>query len=160
MLTKSPLHRAGLWAVAVLSTAFLATGCSDKATLFPNPDPSLRKTRTELRTDASQRFPYKADAPHLTDRQVRGQVRYSLNRLELLNFTGEELADVEVWVNRKYVCFVPKMQDRKLKEVQFTMLMDEQGKPFPGDNRIVRVETVELFRGGAMHQITCHLAEF
>lgn len=160
MLTTTFLSRTALLATLVGSAALLMVGCTKKPTLFPNPDPSLRKTTAEFRSDAAQRFPYKADVPHRADPQVRGQIRYSLNRLEILNFTGQELSDVEVWVNRKYVCYVPKMQDRKLKEVQFSMLLDEQGQSFPTDNRAIRVETVEIFRNGAMHQITCRLAEF
>jgi hypothetical protein len=143
-----------------LTTAFLAAsvallvGCQGRPTLFPNPDPTLRKTSTQLAADAARRFPYKAEAPHETAVNARAQVAYSLNRLEVVNFSGEEWTDVEVWVNRKYVCHVPKMEDRKLKEVHFPMLYDETGAYFPFDNKQTRVETVELFRDGTVYSLT------
>jgi hypothetical protein len=135
-------------------------GCEGRPTLFPNPDPNLRHTSTELAADSARRFPYKADAPHAKEAKARAQVGYSLNRLEVVNFTGQDWDDVEVWVNRKYVCHVPKMETGKLKEVHFPMLFDEKGTYFPFDNLKTRVETVELYRNGTLYEIVCHNADF
>ncbi len=85
---------------------------------------------------------------------------YTLKRVEIVNFTGQDLEDIEVWVNRRYVCYVPKMQDRQLKEIHFPMLYDEQGKTFHIDKDNVRVEKVELFKDGKLYEIVCHSADF
>lgn len=153
MLNRNLRSRIPASLLAVASAASLLTGCQGRPTLFPNPDPSLRKTSTQLAADAARRFPYKADAPHAVESSARAQVAYSLNRLEVLNFSDEDWSDVEVWVNRKYVCHVPKMESRKLKEVHFPMLYDETGAYFPFDNKQTRVETVEIFRDGTMYAL-------
>ena len=141
-------------ALLVAFGAALIVGCQGRPTLFPNPDPSLRKTSTQLAADAARRFPYKADAPHAVETSARAQVAYSLNRLEVVNFSEEDWSDVEVWVNRRYVCHVPRMESRKLKEVHFPMLYDDTGAYFPFDNKEMRIETVELFRDGTMYAVT------
>lgn len=140
--------------------AWVLPGCS-QPTLFPNPDPSLRKTKAELEADAAKRA-YKADAPRAAEPKARAQVGYMLNRLEVVNFTDEDWSDVEVWVNGKYVCYVPKMESRKLKEIHFPMLYDANGKPFPmnGGIRERLVRKVELYREGTMYEVVCHNADF
>src|SRR5688500_4225302 len=145
----------------VLAVLLLATmaGCEGRPTVFPNPDPQLRKTSTQLAADAARRHPYPAEAPRVKQNQARAQVAYSLNRLEVLNFSGADWDGVEVWVNRKYVCYVPRMQNGKLKEVHFPMLFDESGKYFPFDNTKVRIESVELYRAGTVNEIVCGIAD-
>ena len=147
-------------ALVVAFGATLIAGCQGRPTLFPNPDPTLRKTSTQLAADSARRFPYKAEAPHAVEESARAQVAYSLNRLEVVNFSDEDWSDVEVWVNRKYVCHVPRMESRKLKEVHFPMLYDETGTYFPFDNKETRVETVELFRDGTMYDVTVKPADY
>jgi hypothetical protein len=138
----------------------VAGGCSGRPTLFGNPDPALRKTSTELAADAAKRFPYRGDAPRMQETRARAQVGYSLNRVEVVNFSNEDWQDVEVWVNGTYVCYVPKMESRKLKEIHFPMLFNERGQSFPMDNKQVRVEKVEIFRAGRLHEVVCHNADF
>lgn len=150
------IRRAALIAASLL----FAAGCSDQPTLFENPDPQLRHTTKEWRADADNRFPYKADAPHQPQPKARAQVGYDLNRLEVLNFTGQDWDDVEVWVNRRYVCHVPHLQDRQLKEIHFPMLYDAQGNTFPTDNSKTRVEKVELYYNGVMYDVVCHNADW
>ena len=147
-------------ALVVAFAATLLAGCQGRPTLFPNPDPTLRKTSTQLAADSARRFPYKAEAPHAVESGARAQVAYSLNRLEVVNFSDEDWSDVEVWVNRKYVCHVPRMESRKLKEVHFPMLYDETGAYFPFDNKQTRVETVEIFRDGTMYAVTVKPADY
>ena len=147
-------------ALVVAFAATLLAGCQGRPTLFPNPDPTLRKTSTQLAADSARRFPYKAEAPHAVETSARAQVAYSLNRLEVVNFSDEDWSDVEVWVNRKYVCHVPRMESRKLKEVHFPMLYDEAGAYFPFDNKQTRVETVEIFRDGTMYAVTVKPADY
>ncbi len=145
---------------ALLAGAGMVGGCTGRPTLFPNPDPSLRKTSTEFSADAARRFPYKSDAPHAVEERARAQVAYGLNRLELVNFSEQAWEDVEVWVNRKYVCHLPRVEDRKLKEIHFPMLYDESGQYFPFDNKKMRVETVEVFRDGTMYSLTVKPSDY
>jgi hypothetical protein len=136
-----------------------AGGCANRPTLFANPDPNLRKTRDELAADASTRFPFKEHLPQAKEVKARAEAAYLLNRLEVVNFTGQDWTNVEVWVNRQYVCFVPVMEDRKLKEIHFPMLYDGAGRHFPMDNRQVRVEKVEILRDGTLYEIVCKPAD-
>jgi len=135
-----------------------AAGCNGQPTLFANPDPNLRKTVPEWKADAANRFPYKAEAPHAAEPKARAQVGYDLHRIEVVNISEEDWTEVEVWVNRQYVCYIPKMESRKLKEVHFPMLFNELGKSFPMQKNYVR--TVELYREGKMYQIACSSADF
>jgi len=130
-------------------------GCVDRPTIFVNPDPSLRLSSSELRGDALDRFPYKEDAPKGREIKARAQVGYTFNRLEVVNFSESDWNDVEVWVNKKYVCHVPKMESRKLKEIHFPMLFDSEGKPFPMNSNkgTELVRSVEVYRDGKMYQL-------
>jgi hypothetical protein len=148
------------WTAVALTISSALVGCQGRPTLFANPDPSLRKTSTEFAADSAKRFPYKQAVPRVREEKARAQAAYDLNRLEVVNFSGKDWEGVEVWVNRKYVCYVPKLEDRKLKEVHFPMLFDESGKYFPMDNKRVRVEKVELFHAGVMHEVIVHNADF
>lgn len=143
---------------ALVALAALLTGCT-RPTFFSNPDPNLNLSKSELKQDAAARFPYKMDAPRAIEPKAAATVGYSLNRLEVLNFTGQDWKDVEVWVNRQYVCHVPVMEDRKLKEIHFPMLYDGAGNAFPMDNRQVRVETVEIVRDGKVYTIKSYIGD-
>jgi hypothetical protein len=149
------LHRSV--AVALAAGLMAIAGCS-QPTMFANPDPSLRKSVPELKEDSATRFPYKADAPRALEPKARALVGYDLHRVEVLNFTGEDWSDVEVWVNREYVCYVPKMESRKLKEIHYPMLYNELGQSLPFSKSLVR--TVEIYRNGTMYQIACHPVDF
>ena len=145
---------------AVLALASL-TGCADRPTIFDNPDPNLRLSSSELRGDALARFPYKQDAPKAREGGARAQVAYPLNRMEVVNFSEKDWEDVEVWVNKKYVCHVPKMQSRQLKEIHFPMLFDEKGNSFPMNSNQGKmlVRSVEILRDGKMYQVKVEAAD-
>jgi len=134
------------------------SGCTQKATLFANPDPNLRKTVPELKQDSATRFPYKNAAPHAVEAKARALVGYDLHRVEVVNFTDEDWANVEIWVNHQYVCFVPKMESRKLKEIHYSMLFNEVGQSLPWKKTLVT--SVELYRNGTMYQIACHPVDY
>jgi hypothetical protein len=138
--------------IALLALA----GCMDRATIFDNPDPNLDRPISAFRSDALDRFPYKAEAPKQKEIRARAQVGYPYNRLEVVNFSEQDWENVELWVNRKYVCLIPKMQSRKLKEIHFPTLMDEKGKSFPMNSHKSEdlIRTVEVFRDGKMYQVT------
>lgn len=135
-------------------------GCSDnpRPTVFANPDPALRRGVRDLKADAAARA-YHDQAPRAKEPRARAEVAYMDNRLELVNFTGQDWTDVEIWVNGRWVCHVPKMEDRKLKEIHFPMLFDQSGKNFPLDNRQTRVEKVEVFRNGTLYEVYCKVFE-
>ncbi len=141
----------------MLASVLVLVGC-ESPTIFPNPDPNLRKSKDQFAADAGQRFPYKADAPRAAEPRARAQVGYFDNRVEVVNFTDEDWNDVEIWVNRQYVCFVPKMESRKLKEIQFTLLYNESGQHFPRDG--ARVESVDIYRDGTMYSLVVHNADY
>jgi hypothetical protein len=138
-----------------LSLLIIIAGCMDRATIFNNPDPQLHKPISAFRSDALDRFPYKADAPREKEIRARAQVGYHFNRLEVVNFTEGDWENVELWVNRKYVCLVPKMQSRKLKEIHFPTLMDEKGNSFPMNSNKSEdlIRSVEVYRDGKMYQV-------
>ncbi len=138
-----------------LSLLIIIAGCMDRATIFNNPDPQLHKPISAFRSVALDRFPYKADAPREREIRARAQVGYHFNRLEVVNFTEGDWENVELWVNRKYVCLVPKMQSRKLKEIHFPTLMDEKGNSFPMNSNKSEdiIRSVEVYRDGKMYQV-------
>jgi hypothetical protein len=141
-----------LSARCMLVCAAAVAGCN-QPTVFQNPDPQLRHTLSDFRADAQRRFPYKFDTPRVREDQARAQIEYGLNRLDVVNFSGSDWHDVEVWVNRQYVCYVPVMEDRKLKRIDFPMLMDLYGVHFPLDNRKEVVRSVELLKDGQFHEV-------
>ncbi|MGA2499320.1 MAG: hypothetical protein ABSH20_16395 [Tepidisphaeraceae bacterium] len=128
-------------------------GCTDQPAIFKSSDPALQKSVSQFRDDAATRFPYKAEAPRTTEDKVRAKVEYGIKRLDITNFTGQDLTQVEVWVNRQYVCYVPVLQDRELKHIEFPMLCNILGATFPKQNCDVRVEKVELLYAGEFHEI-------
>ena len=144
---------------ASLALAALLTGCVSRPTLFKNPDPNLNLSTSQLKVDAAARFPYKMNAPRAAEPRAAATIGYSLNRLEVLNFTGQDWKDVEIWVNRQYVCHVPVMEDRKLKEIHFPMLYDAAGNAFPRNNSQIRVETVEIVRDGKVYAINSYIGD-
>ena len=143
--------------VAAMGVYLLSlAGCADEPTMFANPDPELRLKSSQWAADAAGRFPYKKNALHGAEPRCRAMADYVLNRIEIVNFSDEDWSDVEVWVNQRYVCHVPKMQSRQLKEIHFPMLYNAHGEYFPLDNLKVRVETLELYRNGKMYDVTVH----
>jgi hypothetical protein len=99
--------------------------------------------------------------PKALEIKARAQVAYPLNRMEVVNFSEKDWEDVEVWVNHKYVCHVPKMQSRQLKEIHFPMLFDEKGNSFPMNSNKGKmlVRSVEILRNGKMYQVTVEAAD-
>ena len=152
----SPVLRRSV--AAVVTAGLLAVAGCSQPTMFANPDPNLRKSVPELKLDSAKRFPYKADAPHALEPKARALVGYDLHRVEVVNFSDEDWSDVEVWVNRQYVCHVPRMQSRQLKEIHYPMLFNELGQSLPFSKSLVK--TVEIYRNGTMYQITSHPVDF
>src|SRR5689334_16599582 len=104
--------------VAVVLT-FLA-GCAGRPSLFPNSNPDLRRTSAQFAADAAKRT-YRADAEPGTIK-ARAAIEYGIKEVQLVNLSDEEWTNVEVWVNERYVCFVPKITPKKLQRINFQML--------------------------------------
>jgi hypothetical protein len=145
----------------IAAVALYVSGCiSDaKPSLLPNPDPALNKTSAQFAADAAKRHPYKPDVPRGGEAVARAQVGYWINRLEVINLSDQDWKDVEVWVNQKYVVFLPKMEKKLLKRLPFEMLFDEAGAYFPKDNNKVMMNKVELYKDGKMYDLPLQLAD-
>jgi hypothetical protein len=152
----------GILLAASVSVTALLVGCSGRPSLLPNIDPALRKTSTEFAVDASHRFPYKADAPKAGDAIGRAEVAYMYKRIEIENLSADAWNNVELWINQKYVVFVPKMAPHVLEELPFTMFYDDQGDYFPKENSSASdslVKKLELYMDGKMYNVPIQLPD-
>ena len=130
----------------------LACGCTDRPSLFPNPDKSLRHTTPEFAADAAKRHPYKADAPRGGNAVARASVDYTFDKIEIENLSDAPWENVEMWVNKSYVVNIPMMESKKIKKIDFQMMFDEQGHSLP--TKGVMVEKLEILRDGKMYDVT------
>jgi len=152
------MKTAHVFTFVVLGSVALAGGaCSGRTSVVPNSDKSLRRSSAEFAADAAQRHPYKSDAPRGGEAQARAQVGYMLDRIELVNLSPEPWENVEVWVNREYVVFIPRMESGRLKRLDFQMIFNGQGKYLPLDK--YQIKTVELYRNGTMYSVPVQLAD-
>ena len=136
-------------------------GCEGRPSLIPNSDPNLRKTSTQFAADAAKRFPYKADAPRGGEANGRAQVGYSVNKLEIENLGDDDWDDVEIWVNRSYVVWLPKLKARpgKITAIPFQAIYNQDGHSFPTDNRKTLINSVEVYHDGKMYDVKKQLAD-
>jgi hypothetical protein len=134
-------------------------GCAGRPEIFPNSDKSLRLTSAQFAADAAKRHPYKADAPKGGTIEGRAQVGYMADVLEVYNASNEDWNDVEIWVNKKYVVYVPKIEKGTLKHFTFQMIFDDNGQSFPTDNSKIRIDTLEIYKDGKMYDMTTQLAD-
>ena len=144
---------------AVCMVTVLMAGCSQRAWWTPPSDPALRKTFKQFQEDAAKRHPYKSAAPRGGEANARAEVGYMLDQISLVNLSKEEWTDVEIWVNKAYVVYLPKMEPGKLKTINFNMLINDQGKTFPKDNTKTLVEKVEVLYGGKMYDVPVKLGD-
>ena len=146
---------------SILAAVCAATliGCAGRAEIWPNTDKALRRTSAEFAADAAKRFPYKADAPRGGEINGRAQAGYTLNRINVINLSEETWNNVEIWVNKSYVVFVPSMPPKKLKNIPFQAIYNADGQNFPLNNMKTLVNTVEIFRDGKMYEMPTQLAD-
>jgi len=145
-----------------LGFAALVAGCAGRPSLLPNSDPTLRKTSTEFAVDSAKRFPYKSNAPQAGDAIGRAQVGYMMHTIEIANNSSDTWKNVEVWVNQKYVVFIPEMPPHVLKSLPFQMIYDDQGHYFPTENRKENdtlVRKVEIYTDDKMYNVPLQLAD-
>lgn len=139
----------------------LLVGCEGRPSLLPNSDPALRRTSTQFAADSAKRHPFKSDVPSGGPAQVNAQYEPTFGTLELLNYGDKDIDDVEIWVNRKFCVWLPKMEKgkEKVKTINFTMLFDDSGNYFWTDNGKNPIQTVELYYGGKLYSVVLKLAD-
>ena len=155
------LAAAALFVIALLLT--LLGGCEGRVSLFPNADPELRKTPPEFAADAAKRFPYKASLPVTGEAAGRVSGDYGLDVLQLTNISDEDWSNVELWINKQYVVFLPKVEKgaQSIKTINFQMIFNDKGQAFPTDNIPLdnQIHTVELVRDGKLYAVRSQLAD-
>jgi hypothetical protein len=147
--------------VAALSSVMALAGCSGQTSLLPNTDPKLRRTPAQFAADAAKRHPFKADAPSGGEALGRAEYNLTFATLQVLNYSDEDWDDVEVWVNKSYVCFVPKIEKGKarVKTLDFQMLYDEKGEYFWTNGGKTPVKDVDIVRNGKVYKLPTKIAE-
>lgn len=139
---------------ALISLAVLiAAGCQRNAVIYPNNDPTLNKTATQFAAEAARAFPYPFDAPKGGRLAARAEIGYALNQITLVNLSDVEWVDAQLWVNRTHVVTFRRIPPRELKRVSFKQIYDDAGVHFPLDNRVIQIDTLELFIGGVMYEV-------
>jgi len=148
--------------IALLGGLGWAAGCAGRPSLVPNSDPNLRRTSAQFAADAARRHPYKADAPRGGAAMGRAEYNLLMGTLQVLNYSDEDWDNVEIWVNRKYVCWLPKIEKGKqrVKTINFQMLYDDAGNYFWTNGGKTPVEQVELYKNGKMYSIDTYLQDW
>jgi len=145
--------------VLILLCAALLGGCIEgRTSLSPNQDRLLRKKPQQFAADARTRQ-YPTTAPHTAVAPMRAEVDYQLKLINLVNLGDQEWDDVELWVNGRYVCFVPRIEVKVEKTINFQILFDNEGKSFPTSLAIEPVKKVEIYAGGNVYEVPLYLAD-
>ncbi len=136
------------------ATALALAGCSSDGapSLFPNPDANLHKNSAEFAADAAKRN-YESDAPRGGAAEARAQYELSHRRIDLVNLSKEDWSNVEVWVNQKYVVFVPEMQADIDKKLDFEMFYDQDGHHFDTQGGKNPLQTLEICKDGTLYSV-------
>ena len=160
------LAAVGLYVVSVLSLLSLllvGSGCSGRPSLLPNSDPKLRKTSAQFAADAAKRHPFNSSLPDGGEAKGRAQVGYGMDTVQVVNLSDEHWDNIELWINRKFVVFVPRIEARsqRAKTLNFQMFYDDRGHFFPVDNSNPNrmVQRLEMVRGGRVYTIPVKLAD-
>jgi len=150
-----------LHVLTLISTFALLGGCAGRGEILPNSEKALRRTSAEFAADAAKRFPYKAEAPRGGAAVARAQVGYSVNKVEIVNNGDEDWEDVEVWVNKSYVVWLPRLKARpgKVTAIPFQDFYNSDGHWFPTDNSKTRVNQIEVYHDGMMCDVKMQLAD-
>jgi hypothetical protein len=149
--------------VVSLFVAALAAGCSGRPSLIPNSDPALRKTSAQFAADAARRQPFNTSLPSAGQAKGRAQVGYGMDTVQVVNLSDEDWDNVELWLNRTFVVFVPKIPAHgdRVKTLNFQMFFDDRGHYFPLDNSTPdrMVQQLEMVRGGQVYSIPVKIAD-
>ena len=153
------MTRRGVLAAAVLGVATTAAlaGCTGRTDLFRNDNPALRKSPPEFAADAAGRFPFPTDVPAAEVADVRGEVDYTFDRLKVLNFGGRDWQDVELWVNRAYVVYLPVLPTGDIQDLNFRYLYNDQGQHFPLTGAVV--DELHLLVEGELLEVSTEIMD-
>jgi len=144
-------------AALVALGAVLAGGCTDTPGMLRNQDASLRRPTSVIRADAAQRV-YPSEAPRVRGLASRSQIGYMAKTVEVANLSTEDWENVEVWVNKQFVVFLPRIEKGTLRAIPFDAMFDRDGRHIPKNSRTFVVETVEVFMGGKLHDVKVTVA--
>jgi hypothetical protein len=146
--------------ISLLLVLSFLSGCTGRVSLLPNSDKTLRRTPAQFASEAAKRT-YRLDLPDGGTAEARAHVAYDNNFLQVLNLSEEDWSDIEIWVNHKYVVHVPRIEagTKRVKTLNFMMLYDDQGNPFPSDNRKQFIESLELVKDGTRYNVPLALAD-
>jgi hypothetical protein len=155
--------RRSLVPLACLVGLCMLSGCSGRPSLLPNSDPSLNKTSAQFAADAAKRYPFNTALPSGGVAKGRAQVGYGMDTVQVLNLSDEDWDNVELWINRAFVVFVPKFpaHGQRVKTLNFQMFYDDKGHYFPTDNSTPNrmIQQLEMVRGGKVYTIPVKLAD-
>jgi hypothetical protein len=83
--------------------------------------------------------------------------------VEVVNLSDEDWDDAEIWINRQYVVYVPKIEKNgpKVTTLNFWMFYDEKGNAFhTSDNSSAnQITQLEMYRAGKMYTLKMQLAD-
>ena len=92
-----------------------------------------------------------ADLPRGGDLPVRAEIGYMWNVVHLVNYSHETWNNCEVWVNKKYVVSLDKIEPNKAIRIGFKVIYGENGQHMPEDGELI--QTLELKKDGMMYDI-------
>jgi hypothetical protein len=147
--------------IAPLAVFVALAGCEGRPSLFPNSDDALNKTSTQFAAEAAKRFPYPAAADRAGDAQGRATVDHMFAQLQVLNYSEEDWNNVDIWVNKSYVCHIPHISKakEKVETLNFQMLYNKDGHFFDTNNGQNPMKEVELYRNGKLYHIPLALSD-
>ena len=151
-----------IFAVSMVLVILLGvlSGCTGRVSLLPNSDKTLRRTPAQFASESAKRT-YRLDLPDGGTAEARAQVAYDNNFVQVLNLSDQDWSDIEVWVNHKYVVHVPRIEagQKRVTTLNFMMLYDDQGNPFPSDNRKQLIDSLEIVKDGTKYNVPLALAD-
>lgn len=136
----------------------LAAGCTGdgRPTILPNSDPALRKTSTELAADSAKRS-YEYNAPKEPQQIARAQYNIMDRCFDVANLSDSDWQNVEVWVNQKYVVYVPAFTKYSGERLNFELFYDQDGHHFATDHGANPVQCLQIYRDGKMYDVVATL---
>lgn len=141
-----------------LAAGAALVGCDGEPALIPNSDVSLRKSSAMFAADAAKRH-YPADAPRGGEAAARADYEPMIKQIDVVNLSDTDWEGVEVWLNGKYVVFLPKMEKEMNKIVNYQMFFDSDGHHFDSDNGKNPVQKLELVRDGKLYTVPLQLQD-
>jgi hypothetical protein len=144
-----------------VSLVACVAGCDVHTGTPMNSDPKLVKKPAEYSADAVARHPMKTDLPKAGEADGVAEIDYDIQMFQLLNLSDTDWDNIEVWVNDRYVTFVPKIEAGKLRTLYFHMFYDGRGNRMPkavkGEPRI---QNIKMLRDDRWFDVKMTLADY